>query len=374
MKVGSAYVEEHGIENIRICRYDDEIGQLEILETEFLGYDSAGKAIFMGISPHGLSVFILTAASQPTEPTVVPLTVTPATGETQTITIDILGKITAVKTDTSGKLLETVQATDPDGKIILSLSSGSTIMSSDGKVPQKLKIDRVQITPPEDILVLEGIYQLQAYLYAYSDNPTAFTISSSGVLTLSYQKEDLPSGTLSVFLTYYDSQYGWIRLPPAGVAQQGNLSMSLKGPAIFSMMLELGTPTILEPFFRVSNLVIEPEETRTGEEITASVIVTNIGAVAGTFTLELKLDGIAINEIPISLESNENRVVNFNFEIDSTGIHIVEVTGLKGKVSITASRNLLPFALASILEYRKRRNTKDDWTTGLKTKHWLVDE
>ena len=378
MKVSAEYAQEVGIENFRIYRFDRETGQGEMLETQFAGYDNEGKAVFIGVSPNGLSVFVLTVLERLAQPTVVPSTVTPTT--TNTIDIDILGNVTTVQTDASGTLLSSVQATDTDGKIMLKLSSGSTIITSTGKIPRRLVIGRVQITPPENTVVVDGIYQMQAYLSDNSENPSIFSISSAAVLTIPYQEEDLPSGSISIFLSYYDTQYGWIRLTPAEIVPQGELSMNLRGPAIFSIMTELGTPTILEPFFKVSNLVITTEETHTGEEIAASVIVTNIGAVAGTMTLELKLDGIIINRTPISLESGENRVVNFNFKVDSTGIHTVEIAGLKGRVSITTSRNILSFILAGIfpiiiiLAYRKKRSDKDEWDTGLKTKHWLIDE
>lgn len=378
MKVSAEYAQEVGIENFRIYRFDRETGQGEMLETQFAGYDNEGKAVFIGVSPNGLSIFVLATLEQLAQPTVVPPTVTPTT--TNTIDIDILGNVTTVQTDASGTLLSSVQATDTDGKIMLKLSSGSTIITSTGKIPRRLVIRRVQITPPENTVVVDGIYQMQAYLSDNSENPSIFTISSAALLTIPYQEEDLPSGSISIFLSYYDTQYGWIRLTPAEIVPQGELSMNLRGPAIFSIMTELGTPTILEPFFKVSNLVITPEETHTGEEIAASVIVTNIGAVAGTMTLELKLDGIIINRTPISLESGENRVVNFNFKVDSTGIHTVEIAGLKGRVSITTSRNILSFILAGIfpiiiiLAYRKKRSDKDEWDTGLKTKHWLIDE
>ena len=378
MKVSAEYAQEVGIENFRIYRFDRETGQGEMLETQFAGYDNEGKAVFIGVSPNGLSVFVLTVLERLAQPTVVPSTVTPTT--TNTIDIDILGNVTTVQTDASGTLLSSVQATDTDGKIMLKLSSGSTIITSTGKIPRRLVIGRVQITPPENTVVVDGIYQMQAYLSDNSENPSIFSISSAAVLTIPYQEEDLPSGSISIFLSYYDTQYGWIRLTSAEIVPQGELSMNLRGPAIFSIMTELGTPTILEPFFKVSNLVITTEETHTGEEIAASVIVTNIGAVAGTMTLELKLDGIIINRTPISLESGENRVVNFNFKVDSTGIHTVEIAGLKGRVSITTSRNILSFILAGIfpiiiiLAYRKKRSDKDEWDTGLKTKHWLIDE
>jgi len=57
MKVSPEYVAAHGLENIRIIRYDAESGTQEILETKLTGYDANGQPIFTAISPNGLSVF-----------------------------------------------------------------------------------------------------------------------------------------------------------------------------------------------------------------------------------------------------------------------------------------------------------------------------
>ena len=58
MVVGQDWVEANGgTEAIRIIRYDPETGTQQVLETNFLGYDEKGRAVFEGISPDGLSVF-----------------------------------------------------------------------------------------------------------------------------------------------------------------------------------------------------------------------------------------------------------------------------------------------------------------------------
>ena len=69
MKAGADWVEEHGgVDSISIIRYDPQTGEQQILETQFLGYDDAGRAIFEGISPDGLSVFGLVGVKEIVEP------------------------------------------------------------------------------------------------------------------------------------------------------------------------------------------------------------------------------------------------------------------------------------------------------------------
>jgi len=58
MKAGIEWVEKHGgTDAVKIVRYDAETGEKEVLETAYLGQDEQGRAIFRGLSPHGLSVF-----------------------------------------------------------------------------------------------------------------------------------------------------------------------------------------------------------------------------------------------------------------------------------------------------------------------------
>lgn len=60
------------VDAISIIRRDPQTREQQVLETHFLGYDEAGKAVFKGISPEGLSVFglvgkISQAVSEPLE-------------------------------------------------------------------------------------------------------------------------------------------------------------------------------------------------------------------------------------------------------------------------------------------------------------------
>ncbi len=63
MKVGRAWADKYGTDNVRIFRIGDD-GTKEVLPTEFTGYEG-DQAIFVGTSEHGLSCFGLAATSSP---------------------------------------------------------------------------------------------------------------------------------------------------------------------------------------------------------------------------------------------------------------------------------------------------------------------
>jgi len=59
MKVGRAWVERYGVDNVQIMRYSEE-GECQVLRTTFMGYEGE-QALFQAASPGGLSVFGLAA-------------------------------------------------------------------------------------------------------------------------------------------------------------------------------------------------------------------------------------------------------------------------------------------------------------------------
>jgi len=303
---------------------------------------------------------------------------------TRYLDIDILGKVTKVKISSSGRLLESVKATDAEGQIVLELDRRTEILCPGGKVPQRLEIRAIQISPPQDTVVLDGVYRLDAYLYKYSQTPSLFTISPPGKLALSYDLSDLPPNSLSVFSAYYDTQKGWVELSPGDITEAGELAVEISGPVIFTIIVKLGPPpspppSPPEPCFRPSNLVIEPGEVKPGQEITISLIVTNIGGAAGTCTLELKVDGEVRSVKSVTLEPGESEVVSFSIIEAMEGEHIVEIAALKGDFTIVIISRpwwLLSMAaippVAIILERKRRWKRRVEWSTGLKTKDWLI--
>ncbi len=308
----------------------------------------------------------------------------------QWLKIDMLGKITKVKVSPSGEFLESVKASDAEGQIALELERGAKILCPGWKVPQRLEIRTIQTPPPEGMTVLGQAYRLDAYLYEYSQNPSLFTISPPGKLALSYDLSDLPPNSLSVFSAYYDAQKGWVELAPGDISKSGKLTVEISSSLILTIMVELGpppspspgpgpVPSPAEPCFRPSNLVIEPGEVEPRQEISISLIVANIGSAAGTCTLELKVDGEVRSVKSVSLEPGESQVVSFSIIEAMVGEHVVEIADLEGDFTIMiVSRpwwllsTMAVIPIAVFAERRRRWNRRVEWSTGLKTRDWLV--
>lgn len=86
------------------------------------------------------------------------------------------------------------------------------------------------------------------------------------------------------------------------------------------------TPPAAE--FKVSNLVISPEEVNPGQVVTISCAVTNIGSEAGDYTVRLGGDFMA--EQTITLQPGESKTVSFETTPTAAKTYQISVDGLSG--------------------------------------------
>jgi len=82
--------------------------------------------------------------------------------------------------------------------------------------------------------------------------------------------------------------------------------------------------------FVVSDLEVSPGEVSTGEDVTASVTVSNIGELEGVHALVLEVDGETIESVDVTLEGGGSTVVEFAVSRAAPGVHNVGVEGLAG--------------------------------------------
>jgi len=100
------------------------------------------------------------------------------------------------------------------------------------------------------------------------------------------------------------------------------------------------TPPAAE--FRVSDLVISPQEVNPGQPVTISCLVTNAGTEAGNYTV--KMGGDFMAEQSVTLEPGESKTISFEVTPTVAKSYSVSVDGLSG--SFTAIEEILEFELA----------------------------
>jgi len=86
--------------------------------------------------------------------------------------------------------------------------------------------------------------------------------------------------------------------------------------------------------FEVINLIIEPSGTLVGQTVSVSVDVVNTGGTEGTYNVILLVNSAEESNENVSLTPNTSQTVTFNLTRDITGVYEIEVTGLKGELTV----------------------------------------
>lgn len=84
---------------------------------------------------------------------------------------------------------------------------------------------------------------------------------------------------------------------------------------------ETSTPTQEPAAFQISHLEISPEETMVGQPVEISVTVTNTGDLAGTYTGNLMIDGVAESSQDITVAGGSEGVLSFTVTKNTAKIY-----------------------------------------------------
>jgi len=88
--------------------------------------------------------------------------------------------------------------------------------------------------------------------------------------------------------------------------------------------------------FEVSGLVFPTMGVNIAEPATISAMVKNIGDIAGTYQVTLKINGEAVSSKTIKLNGGEYRKVSFTTVLGKLGDYKVEIDGLSGTLTVKA--------------------------------------
>ena len=162
---------------------------------------------------------------------------------------------------------------------------------------------------------------------------------------------EVPANAINVTMAYYDDINGvWELMEseaggPSGVAEL-TLSAPINHFSIYGVLAELEpTPPPQPARFTASGLNIEPTVeklsvfvTKTGESVTITANVANDGGQGDTYTVELKLNGEAVDTEIVTLGAGQSKQVSFTVSELEYGQYEVEVAGLAD--TFTTSRTI----------------------------------
>jgi hypothetical protein len=191
-------------------------------------------------------------------------------------------------------------------------------------------------------------------IVAFNVTPEDAEFDKDIFLSLGFDQlpENALEGTLTV--AYYDDVNGvWVPMEsepgePNGVAEL-TLSTAINHFTIFAVLVEVAPPSPPPPaHFVPSGLSIVPSVeriwepvtfvTRTGESATITANVANDGGQGGTYVVELKLNGEAVDTKIVTLDAGQSQQVSFTLSEMDYGQYEVEVAGLSGE--FTTSRTI----------------------------------
>jgi hypothetical protein len=258
----------------------------------------------------------------------------------QQLKIDILGKVIVVNVSSSGRLLNSCVATDPDNKHSLEFTFGTKITCANGKVPRIIEMRVCEESPavPDGMEMIGPAYDLNGYI---SDSvPCSLIFDKPTAFTLSYDPSWLPGNTSSIVITCYGQEQCWteLELVHGGAAQVDKATALITHTSIFAIFARI-TPSFSSAQFELSELAINPAQTKAGEPVTISTIVQNTGDLVGSYEVTLKINGVVEATSELTLDGGASESVTFTVAKEEAGSYSVYIGGLSGSFTVTAAED-----------------------------------
>jgi hypothetical protein len=86
--------------------------------------------------------------------------------------------------------------------------------------------------------------------------------------------------------------------------------------------------------FILSNLVVSPSTVEPDETVTVSVTAMNVGEVEGSYTVELLIDGVKVDEYTVTLDGGFSETVEFTVTEDTDGTYAVSIGELSDSFTV----------------------------------------
>jgi len=169
---------------------------------------------------------------------------------------------------------------------------------------------------------------------------TIFTLGATEVI-LEYDTKELTSMKAGVWTISFKSPYNvTVKLPERAEViflSDAPSSINIEDKRIVASLfpgeweISYIFPVVQPLNFRVTDLRVSPKFVRSGEAVTVSVLVMNVGEETGFYDIVLEVNDSVEDRRTIMLDRGESIRVNFTVSRDKPGTYIVEIAGLRGK-------------------------------------------
>jgi len=204
---------------------------------------------------------------------------------------------------------------------------------------------------------------IQIYVDVEVSNPDA--VIWPIYVEMHYADEEVEGLNKSSLGIYYWFNETWQRCSDTGVDTERNVVWAyMTAEEASGSPILIGGITLPKPAeFKVTDIVITPEEIELGDEVTISVLVSNIGEETGIYTVTLGMENGLIgilSEEEVTLEGGESRMVPFTFTMNNEGIYTVTVDGLTGSFTVKVPPKPAEFVLSELEALGRQAMIHDD--------------
>ncbi|GAI53974.1 unnamed protein product, partial [marine sediment metagenome] len=177
--------------------------------------------------------------------------------------------------------------------------------------------------------------------------PDGATFDPPLTLTFEYEESELPEDANEddLVIAYWDEgAEEWVELDCTVDPVTNTISAEVSHFTTFAIIARptLTATVVTSPpppapaAFSITNLTVQPAETKPEEPVTISVSVANTGGTSGSHTVVLEINGLreAVQSVTVTAGSSE--IVTFSVTRDEAGTYSVVVEGLNASFTVAA--------------------------------------
>jgi len=259
------------------------------------------------------------------------------------LTLNVLGNIYRFEIRDDGSLAEPLELSLVEDKVGLCLEEGAFCLDSDDE-----PLEYIYVVEEADPPACEDGFVVRAYEF----RPRRARFDPGLEIALSYDVAELPQDDdeEELWIACYDSSAGaWVSLESEVDVAESIVTAEAEHFTTFAVMAEPPAespppptpPTPPSPpapaSFVVSNLSITPGQVEPGQRVAISAELKNTGGTAGTYTLELLINGELQDSREIALAPQESQEVTYQVGRSGEGEYTVTLGGQTGKFTVVGA-------------------------------------
>ena len=215
-----------------------------------------------------------------------------------------------------------VTAKSADGNVKLIIEKGVVGKTKPGRCLSRISILVMEKppVPPANASIIGLTYDI---------GPDEATFDPPVTLIFTYDADEIPEGVNEedlVIAWWDEAAEEWVELVGRTVDPETDTITAPVSHFTAFTILAYTQPAN----FITRDLTISPAEVDIGRSVTISALITNIGDLAGSYKITLKIENVAVATKDVTLAGGASQKVTFTTTQDIAGTYTIDVDGLSG--------------------------------------------